>query len=496
MLKKIASLSMLVILMLGFQNCSQLSSVVGESSGGSIDSIENQISFAQFNTVIEKNCNHCHGAQGSDFTGILDFTTLRNAQEWMDHPKRLIVEGSPSQSSVYNRLIHAEDIPEGIAKNMPFATADFPVTFSKLDSEIIRDFIIGLGAGNGGVIPQIDDFSTPESTLAKVKYLLSGDAVLASEIDQVMEVDGSLKADAFKTLVGSWIDQPRAQSKLQTFFELSMYQDSWEYPEDGTLLLGTIRPQGTGNNQNRYRTAWTKNLQESYAKTVMKILDDGKPFNDIITSSERMVTSAILSTLRYVDTANEGEGIELTDLTFNNHLRGLQASDFEDWRLVDLQSGGNGPLFSNMNAIRNIADGGSIQLKIPRPGFFNTLGFQFRFPTNDANDFRSLASETLVVATNRIFEAGDQTVEGDLSALDDAHAGPDTACYLCHRLLDPIRETFKTQYDLFYRFNPEGTVNKSEFAFQDHKGRSEDLPEFALTLSQHPLFSVGWTGKL
>jgi len=379
---------------------------------------------------------------------------------------------------------------------MPFATTNYPVTFTQLDAKIIKDFIIGLGEGNGAVIPQIDDFSKAESTIVKVKYLLSGDAVLSSELDQAIEVDGSLKPDAFKGLVRSWIDQPSAKSKLQTFFELSLYQDEWEYPEDGTPLLGMILPQGGGNNQNINKTVWTQNLQESYARTVMKILDDDKPFNDIVSSSERMVTSALLSTLRFVDTANEGDGVELTDLTFNNHLRSLRASDFEDWRLVDLQSGGSGPVFSNMNAIRNIGDGGSIQLKITRPGFFNTLGFQFRFPTNDANDFRVLASETLVVATNRIFEAGDPTIEGDLSALDEDHAGPGTACYLCHRLLDPIRETFRTQYDQFYRFNPEGTVKKSEFAFQEHKGRSDDLPEFAQTLSQHPLFSVGWAGKL
>gem|GEM_PF-2608163 len=474
-----------------YQNCGVFDA---SDSASFSENSKLDVSFEQFDKVVQANCVHCHGGADSLSPGTLNFKVLTSEAAWLNHPSDLIVPGSRPQSSMYYRLIHAAGKVPSQKNNMPFAAAGYPVVMTAADAEIIGGYIDTLGNGEPS---KIVDTSTGYSALAKAKYLVSGKAVTSSEVSSLVASDKSVDREALKAQVSQWLETPEGKAKLIDFFRMTLNQDGWTYPEAGTLLLGRIRPQGTGSGRNQRRFIWEENLKESFARTALRLVEEGRPFSDIVTTTERVVTSAVLSTLSFADGARGGIVLrnERED-PFNDHIKNLPLSDFRDWRVVNFRQQNGVTNFNNMNAIRRVDEGENYNLRIPRVGFFNTIAFQMKFPTNDDNDFRVTASEMLIVALDEIFEAGDPTPNGNISSLEGGHAEPNTDCFRCHRLLDPIKETFKTSYDQFYLYSDALEVRNPNFNFANHSGPSNTIPELAETVSTHPLFANGWASKL
>src|SRR5690606_42071216 len=92
-----------------------------------------------------------------------------------------------------------------------------------------------------------------------------------------------------------------------------------------------------------------------------------------------------------------------------------------------------------------IADGDSIAVNLPRVGFYTTPAFLGLWRTNDSNQHRVTANQTLIAAVGRGFTSEQDITPVTDVGLDEAHSATNAQCYGCHKLLDPLREFWENQ---------------------------------------------------
>ncbi|MDW8280395.1 MAG: hypothetical protein RMK29_01705 [Myxococcales bacterium] len=173
-------------------------------------------------------------------------------------------------------------------------------------------------------------------------------------------------------------------------------------------------------------------------------------------------------------------------------------TEFDAWRMVRIRRPGPGEQptrFYDLDALRKANE---LVLRVPRVGFFTTPAFFANWPTNSSNQARVTMNQTLIVALGKSFDDTNNTVPITETALDGEHAGPGTSCYGCHRTLDPMRQTFRQAFTLFYHEQLDVTQNlvPGVFAFGGVSKPLADIYDLAETLAAHPRFAVAWTQKL
>jgi hypothetical protein len=163
-------------------------------------------------------------------------------------------------------------------------------------------------------------------------------------------------------------------------------------------------------------------------------------------------------------------------------------------------SGGATTDFYNLPALRQA---NSLVLNLPRVGFFTTPAFFSNWQTNSSNTMRVTMNQTLIVALGAMFDGLDPTTpKVDATnlppGLDEAHAAPGSACYGCHRLLDPSRSILSSTYSWNYHDQDDGGLSslKGEFAFQGVIAYPNTVFDLANILATHPLFAQAWVQKL
>lgn len=448
--------------------------------------------FLEFKNAVGRNCLHCHGGPDSLYPGIVNFAILETPEAWQEASLKLIVPGDRVASPIYNRLTLARGKVPNPNNNMPFPAPGYPVTMSAEEAEFIGLYIDSLEVK----ILDKPNLNAAYGALVKVKYIVTGEAVTQDDINTLIAVDpasgqSSIRQEQLRLKIIDWLNTPNGRRKLDNFLRITLQQDQWEYPRTGTFQLGIMRP----ITNNPFRNAFFQNIRDSFIRSALDTINTEKPFTSIVNSRRQMVTTAMLSAMSFAEGAGRPVDFVRTDSTFSDFMRdNMQASDFTDWRLVNLTNGT--PInYDDLAQIRGIAAGQSYNLRIPRVGFFNTLGFQFSWPTNGDNDFRVTTSQTVLVSLNEAFEASDDTPHGNLDALNEEHAGPGSVCYQCHRLLDPMRETFRAHYDQFYGLTDGADKVTSVFAFKGHSGPSNNVNQLANTIASHPNFAKGWVSK-
>lgn len=125
----------------------------------------------------------------------------------------------------------------------------------------------------------------------------------------------------------------------------------------------------------------------------------------------------------------------------------IEPEDTEDWRLVTITQGPPTIAPWDIPAIRAIADGDSIAVNLPRVGFYTTPAFLGLWRTNDSNQHRVTANQTLIAAVGRGFTSEQDITPVTDVGLDEAHSATNAQCYGCHKLLDPLREFWENQFD-------------------------------------------------
>lgn len=88
-----------------------------------------------------------------------------------------------------------------------------------------------------------------------------------------------------------------------------------------------------------------------------------------------------------------------------------------------------------------------IGLAIPRVGFYTTPSYLALWNTNDSNQHRVTANQTLLVALGQSFTSASSITPISTPGLDSSHSVNGTECYGCHKSLDPMRQFWATQFD-------------------------------------------------
>lgn len=377
-----------------------------------------------------------------------------------------------------------------------------------------------------------------ESYLSKLKGLLVGGAVTEGELARVTEDPTALDG-----LVAEWIEQPQFASKMHDFFEVALQQ----------RLVGDVNFEDqldriVGPNRDEMQ----RNAEASFAMTAWRIVDQNRSFSEVSTTQQWMMTTALLSMLLYTEQTPEELEIEhvvtsqlpegapdpvtLRWMADNRtwYVPGLredcqtpssfeaddvldmmagqiscrnsrdhrqedmvfQPSDFTDWRPVTLRVATNDQPIEEFYDVASLRGVNEVWVRIPRAGFFTTPAFLANWQTNADNQFRVSINQALITALGASYSVADQTPQPNADGLFAEHAEPETACYGCHRSLDPMRLYFMNVFTESYRWRDEDVSGQPNFAFGGVTEARPGLPGLAETFAEHPRFPAAWVQKL
>ncbi|HEY3257181.1 MAG TPA: hypothetical protein VGJ91_24655, partial [Polyangiaceae bacterium] len=187
--------------------------------------------------------------------------------------------------------------------------------------------------------------------------------------------------------------------------------------------------------------------------------------------------------------------------------------DLSDWTWVTVtpktDTGPYAPLPYDLPALRTTS---TLSLALPRVGFFSTPAYLALWNTNDSNQHRVTANQTLLVAWGKSFTSENSITPSSSAGLDATHSVAGTECYGCHKSLDPLRQFWATQFDFNDRndFLASGFGGKStrptttggSLAFASVNASGKSLVDLGGLLAQGTdssglsLFALAFTQKL
>jgi hypothetical protein len=175
----------------------------------------------------------------------------------------------------------------------------------------------------------------------------------------------------------------------------------------------------------------------------------------------------------------------------------LTTGDFSDWTMVTLRQPNAGEAttaFYDLPALRSATE---LVLSIPRVGFFSTPAFFANWQTNISNQMRVTMHQTLIVATGSSIDGSDTTLPAGTPGIDSVHAA-EAACFGCHKILDPTRSIFSSNWSWNYHSQIDSTWTSQPgvFAFHGVIQPVQSLADLGKVLAGHPLFAPGWVQKL
>ncbi|MDB4946716.1 MAG: hypothetical protein JWP97_6250 [Labilithrix sp.] len=404
----------------------------------------------------------------------------------------------------------------------------------------------------------------PSVYVPKVKNLLTGLPPTAAELSAVLADPNALKG-----LIDTWLATPEGQAKLGTFLGLA-FQQSQFLPADLADMLGSNRLPGSGTAQ----AALFANVKESFERTALGIVAEGRPFTETVTSSTYLMTPALMSLLALLDErriddkgtlvdkwfvasnqmtalhfqnttpipfadsinpananylsfytasnlgtgcpsrdypANRQSGFVLAQFLFGTLDRTatctnganitdapIVAADYTTWKKVTVRKPAAGEATTRFFDVAKLRTATELVLDTPRVGFFSTAAFLANWRTNTSNLARVTVNQTLIVALGASFEPDGTTIPISESGLDTQHSDPSSACYACHKLLDPMRGYFQKNLTLNYheQVDPAQLAITPSFSFAGVTATGSTLEDLARTIASHPRFPGAWVQKL
>lgn len=122
-------------------------------------------------------------------------------------------------------------------------------------------------------------------------------------------------------------------------------------------------------------------------------------------------------------------------------------SDVSDWQLVTVKPMQSSDSYIQPYDLPTLRKTTELPLKLPRFGYYTTPAFLALWNTNDSNQHRVTANQTLLVAFGQSFSSANAIVPLTAAGLDSAHAVAGSECVGCHKSLDPLRQFWATQFD-------------------------------------------------
>jgi hypothetical protein len=155
----------------------------------------------------------------------------------------------------------------------------------------------GAGAGhgaaqNGGADAEVPfDPDPPRVYVAKVKNVLVGLPPTDAEV-QAVETDPS----KLKGLVQGWMALPQYQAKMLRFFQLAFQQTQVSITDFADQAY-PIQADANSSTQ----PLIVQNATESFARTVLELIAEGRPFTEAMTTRRYMMTPALMELYAFLD---------------------------------------------------------------------------------------------------------------------------------------------------------------------------------------------------
>jgi hypothetical protein len=121
--------------------------------------------------------------------------------------------------------------------------------------------------------------------------------------------------------------------------------------------------------------------------------------------------------------------------------------DMSDWTMVTVTPKAAGTAYIQPYDLPTLRTTTTLPLALPRVGFYTTPAFLALWNTNDSNQHRVTANQTLLAALGESFTSEDVIVPISETGLDSTHSVTGSACYGCHKELDPLRQFWANQFD-------------------------------------------------
>ncbi len=193
------------------------------------------------------------------------------------------------------------------------------------------------------------------------------------------------------------------------------------------------------------------------------------------------------------------------------------ADDMSDWQWVTVRPLKDGEAYLQPYDLPTLRKTTELPLKLPRVGFYTTPAFLALWNTNNSNQHRVTANQTLLVALGYSLTSENAIIPLSTAGLDSAHAVDGSECYGCHKSLDPLRQFWGNQLDFNDRndfpsrgfmmtaANPRPATTGGVFAFGDINAAGASMLDLGGLLAQvssgstdHPLnqFAAAMAQKL
>jgi hypothetical protein len=139
----------------------------------------------------------------------------------------------------------------------------------------------------------------PHVALGKVKTLLTGLAPTAAELRAVQADPGALRA-----LVDGWMGTPEFRARMSTFFQQAFQQTQTDVGDYVDML-------GRGPTGSEHARLLVRSLEESFARTVLSLVERGRPFTETATTDTFMLNPPLMSLLALLDAVPRDENLRV-----------------------------------------------------------------------------------------------------------------------------------------------------------------------------------------
>ncbi|MET0388766.1 MAG: hypothetical protein ABW321_22530 [Polyangiales bacterium] len=464
-------------------------------------------------------------------------------------------DGSPTAAGRGPRAITSDAGTTADAASVPSSDAETP---SSNDPE--RD---------AGVVLEPLEPLPPAVYVAKVKSLLTGLVATEEEIARV-ERD----PEALRGLITRWQALPEYATRMVDFFTTAFQQGDVTAP-----LINAA----TSFQQGEIDARVIANMRESFGRTAMQLVQEGKPFTEVLTTRRFMLTPALMVAMTWLEERQSGDGggvddalnrelgdditwtmqgdqpigieestdpaspnflkfyssqlaaesgdchkpivvdthdnrLTLYTSTFGETLMSffmgssfgsgfcryparetvLTASDFDTWHMVTIRPPNDGEKRSWVYQIPRFRRGEELVYTKPHVGFYTTPAFLYTWQTNDSNQARVTANQTLIAAVGRRFDASLSVLPVSDAAVAKEHAKPGSACYGCHITMDPMRQYFRSTFTFYYGLQQDRSERDKPgiFAFDGQTHVGADITDLGRSLAASERFAIGWVHKL
>lgn len=205
-----------------------------------------------------------------------------------DHSALATRAGVLAEATLIAQRVAAGQMPKG-------------APMSQADRQRLLDFVACGAPAAAANKPIAFEPVSAAAAVAKAKNLLVGLPPDATEISAVQKDPAALQQ-----IVASWQALPQYKVKMQQFFALAFQQTQISAAD----FVDLIPPNGV----NGQATAMlAQNARESFARTVLQLDAEGKPFADAFTTHRYMLTPALLELLAMVDARHADNAGKIVD---------------------------------------------------------------------------------------------------------------------------------------------------------------------------------------